>query len=81
VKSGDRYQFPRGDVTFISKAIPVTDRGGLRDVKDPALFGQSAHRWRRGCQLYALAAALLTRNIIFLLLIIISVNGGVNARA
>jgi hypothetical protein len=26
---------------------------GLRDVEDPTLFRQSAHRWRLGCQPYA----------------------------
>jgi hypothetical protein len=29
---------------------------GLRDVKDPTLFRQLAHRWRQDFQPYALAA-------------------------
>jgi hypothetical protein len=44
-------------------------------LKDPTLSRQSAQRWWQGCQPYAPAAALLPRNIIFMLLVLISVRG------
>jgi hypothetical protein len=47
---------------------------GLWDVEDPTLSRQSAHGWRTG-------RALLPSNIIFLLLVLISVSGWVTSRA
>jgi hypothetical protein len=44
---------------------------GLRDVKAPILSTQLAHRWQSGYLPYAPAAALLPKNIIFVLLVLI----------
>jgi hypothetical protein len=39
---------------------------GLWDVKDPTLSRQSAHRWRQGCQPYAVAALYSPETLLFL---------------
>jgi hypothetical protein len=39
---------------------------GLRDVKDPTLSRQSAHRWRQGCQPHAPAALYSPETLFFL---------------
>jgi hypothetical protein len=43
----------------------------LWDVKDTMLSRQSAHRWQYGCQPYVPSAALLPKNILFMLLVLI----------
>jgi hypothetical protein len=75
-------------ITINSSAITIyhtpysslQDESGLRSAKDPTLSRQSDHRWRYICQPYAPAVALLPRNIIFMLLILISLRAPVNPR-